>query len=138
MKKVLTVGVFDCFHYGHLKLFEQAKNIFPDTYLIVAVQEDNFIRKYKPDAVVFYSTDVRKELIKALRCVDEVVSYCDVSEIVKTLDFDVFAIGADQNHQGFQNAIKYCYGTNKEVVRLQRTPNISSSSLKNFLFTEIR
>lgn len=24
-KKVLTVGVFDYFHYGHLRLFENAK-----------------------------------------------------------------------------------------------------------------
>lgn len=46
MPIILTVGVFDYFHYGHLKLFEQAKGLAPSGYLIVAVQESEFIKKY--------------------------------------------------------------------------------------------
>lgn len=133
MTKILTVGVFDYFHYGHLKLFEQAKNIVSDSYLIVAVQESGFIKKYKPQADVFYSTEVRCELIKALRYVDKVISYRDVSQIVKCTDFDIFAVGADQNHLGFLDAIEYCQQNGKKVVRLHRTPNISSSMIKNNL-----
>ncbi len=133
MKKVLTVGVFDYFHYGHLKVFEQAKGICPDAYLIVAVQESEFIKNTKPDAEIFYSTNVRTELVAAIRCVDEVVTYTNVADIVKILAFDIFAVGADQNHEGFQKAIKYCQEQGKQVVRLKRTPNISSSSLKQQL-----
>lgn len=133
----MTVGVFDYFHYGHLKLFEQAKNIVSDGYLIVAVQKSEFIKKYKPEADVFYSTDVRCELVRALRCVDEVIPYTDVNEIIKCTDFDIFAVGADQNHSGFLNAIEYCYRNGKKVVRLQRTPNISSSAIKENIVNEI-
>lgn len=45
MKKVLTVGVFDYFHLGHLRLFKQAREY--GDYLIVAVQEEakNFYKK---------------------------------------------------------------------------------------------
>lgn len=50
MKKVLTVGVFDYFHYGHLKLFNNAKNF--GEYLIVAVQDSDFILKYKPNGSI--------------------------------------------------------------------------------------
>ena len=64
---------------------------------------------------------------------DKVISYTDVSEIVRHIDFDIFAVGADQNHSGFISAIEYCRQNGKGVVRLQRTPNISSSSIKSNL-----
>ena len=54
MKKVLTVGVFDYFHLGHLRLFKQAREY--GDYLIVAVQEEDYIHKTKPEAIIFYST----------------------------------------------------------------------------------
>ncbi len=65
MKKVLTVGVFDHFHYGHLKLLERAKDC--GDYLIVAVQRDEEIHKNKPDATLLYSLEQRMEIIKEYR-----------------------------------------------------------------------
>ena len=131
MKKVLTFGVFDYFHLGHLKLFENAKKL--GDYLIVAVQDGGFILKYKPAAKIFYTTDQRLELINSLKIVDEVVTYENVDETIKKIDFDVFAIGGDQVHEGFQRAIKWCEENGKEVVRLPRTPGICSSSIKSEL-----
>lgn len=133
MNRILTVGVYDFFHYGHLRVFQQAKAAAPDGYLIVAVQESDFIRRFKPDAEVFYPTEVRCELIGALRCVDEVITYREVQQIVKEADFDVFAVGEDQKHPGFMEAIRYCEEHGKTVVRLHRTPNVSSSSIKDTL-----
>ncbi len=129
MKKVITVGVFDYFHLGHLRLFERAKKL--GDYLIVAVQDGDFIHKTKPDAVVFYSTQERIDLVKALRIVDEVVVYRDVDKILPRVEFDVFAIGGDQLHEGFQRAVKWCENNGKEVVRLPRTPGICSSQIKD-------
>lgn len=136
MKKILTAGVFDYFHYGHLKLFEQAKNIENDAKLIIAVQEDKYIHQYKPNCEIFYSTETRKEIIKSIRFVDEVITYSHIDELILKADFDIFAVGADQNHQGFQKAIEYRINNNKKVVRLQRTPNISSSSIKTKINNE--
>ena len=81
MKKVLTVGVFDYFHLGHLRLFERAKRL--GDYLIVAVQDGDFILKYKPNANVLYSTSERIELLSALKVVDEVVVYDNIDEAIK-------------------------------------------------------
>ena len=128
VKRVITFGVFDYFHLGHLRLFEYAKAL--GDYLIVAVQDGDSILKTKPDANVFYSTEQRIELVKALRTVDEVILYQDVDRTLPQLDFDVFAIGSDQRHPGFQRAVRWCEENGKEVVRLARTPGICSSTIK--------
>ena len=128
MVKVLTVGVYDYFHLGHLRLFKRAKAL--GDYLIVAVQDGDCILKTKPDAVVLYSTEERMEIVNALKDVDETVVYTDVDKIVKQVDFDVFAIGGDQVHEGFQRAVKWCEENGKKVVRLERTPGICSSDIK--------
>ncbi len=133
MKKVITVGVFDYFHLGHLRLFENAKRL--GDYLIVAVQDGNCILKTKPDAKVLYTTQQRIDLVKALRVVDEVIVYEDVDRTLPEVDFDVFAVGADQTHPGFQRAVKWCLENGKEVVRLPRTPGICSSAIKSSLET---
>ena len=128
MKKVFTVGVFDYFHFGHLRLFERARAL--GDYLVVAVQDGDRILFTKPDAKVMYSTEQRMQMVGALRCVDEVVVYWDVDEIVQKVDFDVFVIGGDQKHPGFQRAVQWCEEHGKEVVRLERTAGVSSSEIK--------
>ena len=129
MKKVLTVGVFDYFHYGHLKLLEKAKKL--GDYLIVAVQRDEEIHKTKPQAQVLYTLEQRMEIISALKCVDEVISYKQIDTDIKLIDFDVFAKGGDQIHSGFVSATDWCESHGKEIVVLSRTPNICSSQIKN-------
>ena len=127
-KKVLTVGVYDLLHKGHVELFRRAKGL--GDYLIVAAQDGDFILKYKPNAKVLNSTEDRKYMIKSVRYVDEVITYEDVDEIVKNVNFDVFVTGPDQCHIGFQKAIKWCEEHGKEHIVLSRTDGISSSELK--------
>lgn len=128
MKKVLTVGVYDLLHIGHVEVFRKAKKL--GDYLIVAVQDSEVILKYKPEAKMLYNTEERCYMVKAIRYVDEVVVYKSVDDIVKEVDFDVFAKGPDQSHEGFRNAVKWCEEHGKEVVTLPRTEGVSSSWLK--------
>ena len=126
--KVLTVGVFDYFHYGHLKLLERCKQ--QGDYLIVAVQKAEEIKKTKPDAQIMYSTQQRMEMISAIKFVDSVIEYTQVDKDIQTIDFDVFVVGEDQTHAGFARAIEYCNTHGKKVVRLSRTPGVCSSGIK--------
>lgn len=128
MVKIITFGVFDYFHYGHLKLFERAKKL--GDYLIVAVQDSDFILKYKPETNILYSTEQRVELIRALSIVDEVVIYTDVDKTIKEVDFDIFVKGEDQLHCGFVNASEYAISRGKKVEVLKRTPGISSTQIR--------
>lgn len=128
MKTVLTVGVFDLLHYGHFELFRRANELAgKDGKLTVAIQ---YVTKYKPQAKLFYDWNTRVKMISALRYVDKVVSYTDIDESIKKIDFDIFAIGGDQIHSGFQKAVEWCKQNGKEVVRLSRTEGISSTMLR--------
>lgn len=127
-KKVLTVGVYDLIHKGHVELYRRAKGL--GDYLIVAAQDGDFILKYKPNAKVLNSTEDRKFMIKSIRYVDEVITYTDVDKIVQEVDFDIFVTGPDQCHAGFQRAIQWCEEHGKEHIVLGRTDGVSSSELK--------
>ena len=130
-KVALTVGVFDLLHWGHFELFRRCKELAGDGgRLIVAVQRDEVVTKYKPQTKLVYNWDQRVKMIKVLRYVDEVVPYEDIDESIKKINFDVFAIGGDQVHSGFQRAVEWCEANGRQVVRLSRTEGVSSSQLR--------
>ena len=134
MKKVLTFGVFDMLHIGHMLLFKHARELCPneDCRLIVAVQNSDFILKYKPGTKMVYSTKERMFMVGAVRWVDEVVVYNDVDLDIQHIDFDIFAKGSDQQHAGFQRAVEWCKANGKEVKVIPRTEGISSTKLREF------
>lgn len=132
MKKILTFGVFDYFHLGHLRLFKQCKQ-YAD-YLIVAVQNGEYIKKFKPDTTIFYKTEERVEILEALRIVDKVVVYDFVGvEALEKIDFDILALGEDHIGERFDIITKWCKEHNKNIVRLKRTPGVASSEIKEKL-----
>ncbi|MGT2754023.1 adenylyltransferase/cytidyltransferase family protein [Streptococcus ovis] len=132
MNKILTFGVYDFLHLGHLRLFKQC-HLHGD-YLIVAVQDSDFILKYKPEAKILYNTSERVEMLEAIKCVDEVLIYQTVSiDFLSIIDFDILALGEDHVAERFCKIEKWCIEHGKKVVRLKRTDGISSSSIKEFL-----
>lgn len=130
-KRVLTVGVFDLLHFGHAELFRRAKAL--GDYLIVAVQDTDYVTRFKPDAQLTYSLEQRLLMVKSIRYVDEVVVYQTAESIVQKVDFDIFAHGPDQTNSSFIAAKKWCSENKKEVVELSRTDGISTSLLKEIL-----
>ena len=131
MKKVLTVGVYDLLHVGHVELFRKAKAL--GDYLIVAVQDSEVVALYKPESQTVLSIEERCYMVRAIRYVDEVVVYRDVNDIVREVDFDIFAKGPDQRHEGFQKAVEWCHEQGREVVVLPRTEGVSSTDLKEII-----
>ena len=136
MKKILTFGVFDYFHLGHLRLFKQCKQ--HADYLIVAVQDERYVLQYKPEANLLYSTDERVEILEALRVVDEVVVYDIVNtDTLGKIDFDILALGEDHVGERFDKLITWCQERGKDVVRLKRTAGVSSTSIKQDIHADI-
>ena len=134
MKRILTFGVFDMLHLGHVVLFKRLYDYVnaqkEGGWVIVAVQDTDYILKYKPESKIVYSLDEKLFMLGSIRFINEVVVYKNVDEDVKHIDFDILAVGPDQKHAGFQRAMQWARAHGKEVVIMPRTEGISSTELK--------
>lgn len=128
MKKIITFGVFDYFHLGHLRLFKRCKEY--GDYLIVAVHDDKNAVINKPNCELYYNQNERLELVSGIKYVDEAILYTQIDETIKGVDFDTLIVGPDQVNDHFKRAIEWCKQNKKEVVVMPRTPNISSTEIK--------
>ena len=69
MKKVITYGTFDLFHFGHLELLRRAKKL--GDFLVVAVSTDEFNIKKEKKCV--YPFEHRIKIVEAIQYVDKVI-----------------------------------------------------------------
>jgi len=92
---VLTNGVFDLLHPGHVRYLQQARK--EGDALIVAVNSDRSVRAIKGPNRPIVPERERAEVISALSCVDAVVLFDDETprHIVDRLQPDVLVKGAD-------------------------------------------
>ena len=127
MKKVITYGTFDLLHYGHINLLRRAKE--QGDYLIVALSTDEFNWNEKQKKC-YFTYEQRKKLLEAIRYVDLVIpeeNWAQKVSDVQEFRVDTFVMGDDWEGK-FDFLKDYC-----EVVYLPRTPEISTTQLKQEL-----
>src|ERR1044071_4868119 len=92
---VFTNGVFDLLHVGHVRYLSQAREL--GDALIVAINSDRTVRELKGSDRPVFNEAERAEILAALRCVDYVTVFDDVSprRLIATLLPDVLVKGGD-------------------------------------------
>lgn len=131
MPKIITYGVFDFLHLGHIRLFKRIKNLFDgDVFLIVALHGEKYVKTTKPDANILYSESERKEMLESIKYIDKIVVYDFIDYDLPKQDFDILAIGPDQTNEHFKKAIEYCKKQHKQIIVIPRTKGISSSNIR--------
>ena len=128
MKRVITYGTFDLLHYGHINLLKRAKQ-FGD-YLIVALSTDDFNWNQKRKKC-YFSYEKRKALLEAIRYVDLVIPEKSWDQKVSDMHefhIDTFVMGDD-----WEGNFDYLKNEGVEVIYLPRTPEISTTQIKQDL-----
>lgn len=126
MKKVITYGTFDMFHIGHLNIIKRAKSL--GDHLTVCVSSDNFNKIKGKKSVI--SLEERVAILEAIRYVDAVIteeSWDQKRTDIIDNDIDIFVMGDDWSGK-FDDLKDIC-----EVVYLERTPDISTTMIKEGL-----
>ena len=130
MKRVITYGTYDLLHYGHISLLRRAKEL--GDYLIVAISTDEFNWNEK-NKKCYFSYEQRKAMVEAIRYVDLVIpeeNWSQKKTDMHKYDIDTFVIGDD-----WEGKFDFLKEEGVEVVYLPRTPDISSSKMKQDLYS---
>lgn len=118
---IITFGTFDLFHEGHLRLLERTKAM--GDRLVVGVSSDSF-NFHKKQRYPIIPEESRMNIIRALKCVDEVFS----EESMELKEHYVKKYGASTLVMG-DDWIGSFDIPDCETIFLPRTQNISTTEI---------
>jgi len=130
MKTILTFGIFDLFHKGHLNLLQRAKEM--GDILVVGVGSDYSVQlEPRKKLKTFIPSEDRLRIVSALKCVDWAFiygTYYDLEQSIRVIKPDLYVRGDDwvEDFPG-QRVLEEL---KIPIKLLGYTPNISSSSIK--------
>lgn len=134
---VLTNGVFDILHVGHVAVLETAAD--QGDRLVVAVNADSSVKRLgKGDARPYNHEEDRARMLAALRCVDAVVLFEEDTplKVVQALRPDVLVKGGDYDpHVSNPSNPRYIVGSAEvrasggAVVAVPLLPGRSTTTL---------
>ena len=135
--RIYTDGVFDCFHYGHAKVLEQCKKMFPYVHLVVGVCSDADVTKEKGRPIM--TAEERAECVKHCKWADEVILNCPWLINLDYLDkLNCKYIAHDPEPYPY-NDIDDVYGPFKKAKRFlatKRTEGISTTDIINRILVD--
>lgn len=126
-KIVFTNGCFDCCHLGHLNSFMQAKKL--GDVLIVAINSDASIKRYKGPTRPIQDEKTRSLLVASLEMVDYVIVFGEDSPlyIVEALRPDIVAKEGYTLDKWPEGRLAISYGG--QAITLKRIDGYSTSNL---------
>jgi len=129
-KVVLTNGVFDILHVGHVRYLQEARA--QGDMLVVAMNTDASVKKIKGPTRPLQNENDRAEILAALGCVDYVTMFSEntAEDVVRVVKPDVYVKGGDYKIETLPEAqVVFAYGGS--VKLLQFVDGKSSTNIIN-------
>lgn len=133
--RVYMSGVWDLFHVGHLNAIKKGKEMGDE--LIVGINSDELVMKYK-NKLPITPYEQRAEIVSSLKYVDQIVKQDEIFELslVKQLNPDILII-EDSWKNKYVEGLEWAKSQGKKVIYLPRTPDISTSDIKDKIRKEL-
>jgi choline-phosphate cytidylyltransferase len=128
--RVYCDGIYDIFHFGHAKSLQQAKELFPNTHLMVGVCGDEITHRLKGRTVM--NEQERYEGVRHCRWVDEVVEdapWVISQQFMDEHKIDYVAHGEDLSLDADGNDVYAFVKEQGRFCTIYRTSGISTSDL---------
>ncbi|MBI4145224.1 D-glycero-beta-D-manno-heptose 1-phosphate adenylyltransferase [Candidatus Woesearchaeota archaeon] len=128
-KKIVTTnGAFDLLHVGHVRALQATKNL--GDVLIVGVNSDSSVKKYKSDKRPVVGEHERAELVASLGCVDYVTIFSepDPRAFLTVVRPDIHAKSGDYTAEKMiETPVVREYGGEVRIIPFQ--PGFSTTAL---------
>lgn len=140
MPTVYTGGTFDLFHSGHANLLKKCREIAgEDGWVVVSLNPDDFIVKYKGDAPICSEIE-RKAVLESCMYVDKVIMNVggeDSRIAIEMVNPDYIVIGSDWAKRDYYRQMGFDQfwldERNIGLVYVPYTKTISSTEIKRRL-----
>ena len=132
-KIVMTNGCYDLLHIGHISSLKYAKD--QGDILIVAVNDDDSVRKIKGELRPIMPVHYRMEMLSELKVVDYVISFSEHNALsaITMLKPEIYVKGADYNLQETPEGIEVLsYGG--KIVCSPLIPGVSTTLIINKIY----
>jgi len=137
--RVLTVGVFDLYHEGHLQLFIEASKLGD---LFVAVNSDEFVERYKGKKPIIPLNE-RIDMVRSCKFVRHAFeNYAneDLRPLIEKNEPKYLVVGSDWLDKDYFKQTKldtnFLNSHNVTLVYVPRSINQSSSNIKRKILNE--
>jgi FAD synthetase len=129
---VLSAGVFDLLHLGHVRYLEEAKKTGgANARLIVIVARDKNVKDRKGENPVM-SEEQRRALVESLKVVDEAIlgfEEFNMDDVIERIKPDVIALGHDQYYNNIGKAVRRIVADKGLPIRVVRIGKFSEDEL---------
>ena len=130
-KKLYLDMCADLMHLGHVNVLKQAKQLFPDYYVLVGIHSDNTIESYKRRPVLQMSE--RIAMVEACRYVDEVVPNAPLrvsKDFIHLHQIDVVLHAHSEEDDHYYRTMCYKEPSDMGIfIRLPYTSGISTTEI---------
>lgn len=140
--KVFTGGSFDLFHAGHVEFLKQCHKISGYDQVIVSLNTDEFIERYKGSKPIVSYED-RKKVLMSCRSVRDVIPNMDGEDskpAILSVNPDFIVVGDDWATRDYYKQMnftqKWLNEKNIVLCYVPYTQGISSTEIKKRLINQ--